>query len=697
MNAVYRILIDMLGPNKMLLIFSTLVCFGQTIFSLGISTKKFPILVLGRFLFGLGGESLEVAQARVTTDWFRGRGLAFALSLNLSFARIATALNDNISPWVESQTKSVAVASWVGLMVCLLSFACGVVVVHLDAPANRKLAGVLTHGEDDGGEGTEAMIGDEEQRPLISNKDRRNYEGTGRNYGSLSGIEIDDSLGENDGIASTSLPALSDEERHSTIVSEEYDEEDETIHWSQLKGFSGLFWLLCVITIMLYGSAVPFFHICTDFFQKKWYPGDTQMAGLVMSIPDLISAFGSPICGILVDKYGHRSTLLPFSALLLVLTHAMLNFTYLSPIIAMTVMGISYSAFAAALWPCVTYLVGRHQIATAYGFLTVALNISLFFFPLVVAKIRNWSIGETLQHGLLQNTKTAEFESSPLSILSELKNTNQTLRYDVHNPAENADFSAVEYFFMFLSFVAFILSTILTVLDWKYNDGVLAKPHLISSPNNSVNNNTIDNQALEEEDLTARVVSDGIMIPGPLTIIHHHHHRHNRSISTRNCDCEDDEFQIEGSLARSFERSVQRRVPDRLARSFEPQVGFLAQRIILPTLAFVLMSALVEVNAQGGGTNLNSFVDGGHEAVWVAVYTIFIIWLLGLVIAPITYRFLHKASDRPDSGPTAHDRLNNYNRAARDSFLILLGSTLINQSGFGITAVKVQVPVKFNS
>ena len=118
-----------------------------------------------------------------------------------------------------------------------------------------------------------------------------------------------------------------------------------------------------------------------------------------MSIPDIISAIGSPLCGFLVDNYGHRSTLLPIASILIFTCHALLTFSSnimnsntnhynWIPVIAMSILGIAYSMFASALWPCVSYLVGRHQIATAYGLITVALNVSLSLFPLIVGEIR---------------------------------------------------------------------------------------------------------------------------------------------------------------------------------------------------------------------------------------------------------------------------------------------------------------------
>lgn len=52
-------------------------------------------------------------------------------------------------------------------------------------------------------------------------------------------------------------------------------------------------------------------------------------------------------------------------------------------------MGIAYTLFGATIWPCVPFLVGRHQIATAYGLVTASLNLALFVFPFVVAWVRN--------------------------------------------------------------------------------------------------------------------------------------------------------------------------------------------------------------------------------------------------------------------------------------------------------------------
>jgi MFS family permease len=77
-------LIDSMNPIHVLIGFSTIVCLGQTLFAIGVTTKWFSLMLFGRILFGIGGESISVAQASITTRWFSGKELSFALGLSIS-------------------------------------------------------------------------------------------------------------------------------------------------------------------------------------------------------------------------------------------------------------------------------------------------------------------------------------------------------------------------------------------------------------------------------------------------------------------------------------------------------------------------------------------------------------------------------------------------------------------------------------
>lgn len=55
-----------------LAIFVAFISLGQIVFALGVSIKSWPVMFLGRVLFGFGGESLGVGNSALLSDWFKG-------------------------------------------------------------------------------------------------------------------------------------------------------------------------------------------------------------------------------------------------------------------------------------------------------------------------------------------------------------------------------------------------------------------------------------------------------------------------------------------------------------------------------------------------------------------------------------------------------------------------------------------------
>jgi MFS family permease len=113
------------------LLLSFLVAAGQFLVAYGLQSGSFGLVVGGRMLFGVGGESLAVAQSRLVTQWFAGKELALAIGLNLSIARVGTVVNNVLSP-IVAERWSVPAAFWVGFFSCLLSFCCTVATIVVD-------------------------------------------------------------------------------------------------------------------------------------------------------------------------------------------------------------------------------------------------------------------------------------------------------------------------------------------------------------------------------------------------------------------------------------------------------------------------------------------------------------------------------------------------------------------------------------
>lgn len=124
-----------------------------------------------------------------------------------------------------------------------------------------------------------------------------------------------------------------------------------------------------------------------------------------MALPDIISAVGSPLGGFAIDQLskrrnGHmvRAVFLPISGILLMCVHLMMGFTSIPPVYALSVLGISYSIFGAALWPLVPQLVTNHALlGTAYGVSAVGLNISLTVVPMIVSQILSYGSYQYVQ------------------------------------------------------------------------------------------------------------------------------------------------------------------------------------------------------------------------------------------------------------------------------------------------------------
>ena len=66
------LLVDKFRIRSSLLFFASLITLGQAIFSIGISIKSWPVIFLGRLVFGLGGECFTVANSALLADWFKG-------------------------------------------------------------------------------------------------------------------------------------------------------------------------------------------------------------------------------------------------------------------------------------------------------------------------------------------------------------------------------------------------------------------------------------------------------------------------------------------------------------------------------------------------------------------------------------------------------------------------------------------------
>lgn len=293
------IFIDKIGIRVGLILFTVVLTIGQLVFTIGGYKNSYAIMMLGRFIFGLGGESMTVAQSAIVSSWFAGKELSFAFGINLSVARIGSSVNGPVETSL-SENVSVGFALLVGFFICVFSLIMAFLLVGIDYWAAKK-----------------------------------------------------------DGVSLT--------------ISE-----DEKFKCKDLKSFTQLpFWLVTASCVIIYMVIFPYVQYSADMLQTRFGYGNS--AGTWYALPYIISGICSPILGFIIDKVGKRALFIMTSSVFLLLACII---TILIPaaqpgdgpnylcLLPLTLLGIGYSVYAAAIWGCIPYCVPARLVGTAYGLTT---------------------------------------------------------------------------------------------------------------------------------------------------------------------------------------------------------------------------------------------------------------------------------------------------------------------------------------
>ncbi|KAL5004333.1 hypothetical protein ScPMuIL_017789 [Solemya velum] len=296
------------------IIFSTFVTAGQVVFATGAMINAVWLMDLGRFIFGIGGESLAVSQNTYAVKWFQGRELNMVFGLQLSFSRVGSTVNMNIMQPIYNMIsqnfagyKCLGVVLYVGGFMCILSLICALALSFFDKRADKIL-----------------------KRKVLS--------------------------------------------------------ADETIKIRDVKDFPLSMWMLCIICVAYYVAVFPFIGLGLVFFEMK-YNLSPAISNSVNSLVYIISAVASPVCGFVVDRTGKNLFWVILGTLVTIGCHALLAFTTITPYVAMSIMGVSYSILASSLWPIVSLIVKNNQLGTAYGIMQAIQNLGLAVISLVAGMI----------------------------------------------------------------------------------------------------------------------------------------------------------------------------------------------------------------------------------------------------------------------------------------------------------------------
>lgn len=303
------ILTDNFGVRSVLMFFSVLVTIGQFLFYLGVSIKSVSLSLLGRGIFGCGGEVLELAQTIIMIKWFTGKELSMTFGVTSMFSLLGSVANDNIEP-VICENYGLGVALLVSLFLCIGSLLVTILVINID-----KSREVQTHV------------------PTASGFRLRN-----------------------------------------------------------LSSLDRIFFLLMANAVCMGCSIYSFSYIASGFLQDR-FGFSTVEAGSIMSVSFFVSAFLSPIVGVLADKYGKRAGMMILANGLVLFFQGFWmwfgdNVGIGFIIVAFVELGIAFSIYVTVFWSSLACVVSEQVSGTAFGLVYSVENLALVVVPIVVGFIQ---------------------------------------------------------------------------------------------------------------------------------------------------------------------------------------------------------------------------------------------------------------------------------------------------------------------
>ncbi|MBS1854077.1 MAG: MFS transporter [Acidobacteria bacterium] len=325
------VLIDRAGVRRASMIFSLLVVSGAAIVAWA---PNLPVMYFGRIVFGMGSESMIVAQSALVARWFAGKELAMAFGITLTVSRLGTLFSFNTEELLASRLGFRG-ALWVAAALCVLSLAANWIYTLMDRHAEPIL-----------------------NLPKPGAGDQIRWKDIGKftsSYWFAVGICV--------AFYSAIFPF--------TALSTDFFHDKWGLPMASGEGLS--------------------------FFSGVFY-NITHMFSTAQGTTSIIitaSMFLAPFAGRLADRIGRRASLMVVGSLLMVPAHAILGVSRMDPVFPMIALGAAFVLVPACIWPCVPLIVEESRVGTAFGLMTACQNVGLLAFPYFNGALRDATHGYT--------------------------------------------------------------------------------------------------------------------------------------------------------------------------------------------------------------------------------------------------------------------------------------------------------------
>lgn len=141
------ILIDkVFGIRLGTIIFILILTFGQILFASGATINVYWLMMLGKFLYGAGDETLNVALTKFPVIWFKKQQLNMVFGIQIAVSRFSSTVSYwTMEPIYERIKNHVEIEHTVGMtlfvtsILCMFSTICALILGLVDRRAEKVL------------------------------------------------------------------------------------------------------------------------------------------------------------------------------------------------------------------------------------------------------------------------------------------------------------------------------------------------------------------------------------------------------------------------------------------------------------------------------------------------------------------------------------------------------------------------------
>ena len=321
--------IDRIGTKKAITVFAVICLLGA---ALTAARGQPGMMIAGRTVLGLGGESMIVAATTVLAKWFKGKELSFAFGIKITISRMASVAADNSPTWANKVFYPHGAgggASWRGPL--LLAVGAGVFAV--------VCSGIYWVLESRAAGRYEPVRQQASEKLSFRQTLRFN-----RSYWYVVGLCL-------------------------TFYSAIFPFRTFAIDFLTnriLVDHGGI-------------SASEAVRVLAH-----------QRAGMFNSLLPLSAMIATPLMGLLSDRIGKRAFLMMFASILLMPVYLLMGFTHVTLFVPLCMMGIAFSVIPAVMWPSVAYIVEPKRLGTAFALMTLIEQVGFFALNLLIGKANDY-------------------------------------------------------------------------------------------------------------------------------------------------------------------------------------------------------------------------------------------------------------------------------------------------------------------